>query len=37
VRAPAPALAVYEADARGNDIRVEGPEAIAPAQQLGFF
>jgi putative SOS response-associated peptidase YedK len=36
-RAPPRALAVYEADARGNDIRVEGPEAIAPAQQLGLF
>ncbi len=37
VRAPASALAVYEADARGNDIRVEGPGAIAPVQQLGLF
>ena len=39
VRAPAAPLALYEADALGNDSRREGPECIAPAraQQLGLF
>lgn len=38
-RAPAAPLALYEADALGNDSRREGPECIAPArtQQLGLF
>jgi len=37
--APAAALSVYEADARGNDSRLEGPECIAPAAtgQLALF
>jgi putative SOS response-associated peptidase YedK len=39
VRPPPATLAVYEADALGNDIRREGPECIAPvkARQLGLF
>jgi putative SOS response-associated peptidase YedK len=39
VRAPVAPLSMYEADARGNDVRVEGPECIAPApaRQLGLF
>ena len=39
LRPPAKSLAVYEADARGNDSRLEGPECIAPARQrqLGLF
>jgi putative SOS response-associated peptidase YedK len=39
VRPPAGALAVYEADPRGNDVRREGPECISPVQtrQLGLF
>ncbi|MEY4545061.1 MAG: hypothetical protein RL685_1256 [Pseudomonadota bacterium] len=39
VRAPAAPLALYEADTRGNDSRLEGPECIAPARtrQLGLF
>jgi putative SOS response-associated peptidase YedK len=36
---PEPGLAYYEADAKGNDVRLEGPECIAPARisQLGLF
>jgi putative SOS response-associated peptidase YedK len=39
LRLPAPALSYYEADAKGNDVRLEGPECIAPvrASQLGLF
>jgi len=36
-RSPAAPLSVYESDPRGNDSRLEGPECIAPAQQLGLF
>lgn len=39
LRPPTKSLGVYEADARGNDSRLEGPECIAPARQrqLGLF
>lgn len=39
LRLPEPVLSYYEADARGNDVRLEGPECIAPARvsQLGLF
>lgn len=36
-RAPATALSMYAANPRGNDSRLEGPECIAPAEQLGLF
>lgn len=39
LRARQGGLSCYEADARGNDVRVEGPECIAPARaaQLSLF
>ena len=37
--APVPAPSFYKADPKGNDVRREGPECIAPApvKQLGLF